>query len=134
MKCYMPVTGIVRIIYTLQYTPKTFYFPKTTTESYLQQAILDIIEMMKYPLKTLPLFHYVNATKNAINQIDHILQRITSQACLQNLPLHPMLPQSQNENIQHQQIISTSAPAPRVKTQELEPIPPPIEKCNGTWN
>ena len=43
MQCYMPATEIVRIIDTLQYIPKTFAFPKTATEDYLQQAIGDII-------------------------------------------------------------------------------------------
>ena len=73
--------------------------------------------------------------KKEINQIARILQRSTSQPRLQILPLPPMLPQSQNENIQHQKIISTSAPDlrvepvlqhPRVQIQESAPTPPPI--------
>ena len=43
MKCYMPTTGVVRITDTLQYIPKAFSFPKTTTEDYLQHDIGDII-------------------------------------------------------------------------------------------
>ena len=39
MQCYMPSNCIVRITDTLQYIPKAFYFPKTTTEDYLQQLI-----------------------------------------------------------------------------------------------
>ena len=39
MKCFMPAAGVVKIIDTLQYTPKAFAFPKTTIEDYLQQAI-----------------------------------------------------------------------------------------------
>ena len=39
MKFYMLATGIVRIADTLQYIPKEFAFPKTTTGDYLQQAI-----------------------------------------------------------------------------------------------
>ena len=35
IQCYMPATGIVRITYILQYIPKAFAFPKTTTEDYL---------------------------------------------------------------------------------------------------
>ena len=31
MQCYMPATGIVRIADTLQYIPKKFAFPTTTT-------------------------------------------------------------------------------------------------------
>ena len=92
MQCYMLVTGIVRITDTLQYTPKTFAFPKTTTEYYLQQAIGDIISIMKDPLKTLPLLSYGNATKNAINQIAHILNRSKYQPRLQILPLPHLLP------------------------------------------
>ena len=38
-QCYMPATIIVLITDTLQYIPKTFVSPKTTTEDYLQQAI-----------------------------------------------------------------------------------------------
>ena len=49
MQGYMPVTGIVRITYTLQYILKVFDIPTTTTENYLQQAIGDIIEIMKHP-------------------------------------------------------------------------------------
>ena len=83
MQGYNPRTGIVRITYTLQYTPKEFAFPKTTTKYYLQQAIGDIISMMKTPLKTLPLLSYRYAKKNEINQISHILQRSTSHPRLQ---------------------------------------------------
>ena len=43
MKCYMPKTGIVLITDTLQYIPKAFDFPKTTTEYDLQHAIVYII-------------------------------------------------------------------------------------------
>ena len=46
MQCYIPTTGIVRITYTLQYIPKAFSFPKTTTEDSLQQAIEDIIAII----------------------------------------------------------------------------------------
>ena len=35
MQCYMPTIVIVRITDTLQYIPKAFAFPKTTTEDYL---------------------------------------------------------------------------------------------------
>ena len=80
---------------------------------------------------------YGYATKNAINQISHILQRSTYQPRLKFLTLPPMLPHTQNENIQHQKIISTEAPAPRVETvsqpprvqtQESAPTPPPREQ------
>ena len=67
--------------------------------------------------------------KKEINQIARILQRSTSQPRLQILPLPPMLPQSQNENIQHQKIISTPAPDLRV-----EPVfqPPGVKKVFST--
>ena len=39
MQCYMPATGNVKTIDTLQYIPKAFASPKTTTEDDLQQAI-----------------------------------------------------------------------------------------------
>ena len=64
MQCYMPATGILRIIDTLQYIMKAFHLPKTTTEDYLQQAIGDIIEIMKDPPKTIPFLSYGDATKN----------------------------------------------------------------------
>ena len=136
IQCYMPPTVIIWITDTLQYIPRSFYLPKTTTEDYLQQAIGDIIEIMKDPSKTLPFLSYGGATKNAINQIFHIWQRSTSQTRLQIFPLPPMLPKSQNENIQHQKIIITPAPAPRVEpvsqrprvqTQDSAPTPPPRE-------
>ena len=43
IQCYMPAYGTVRITDTLQYILKEFAFPKTTTEDYFQQAIVDII-------------------------------------------------------------------------------------------
>ena len=42
MQCYMPATGIFIIVDALQYILKAFYFPKTTTEDYLQQSIGNI--------------------------------------------------------------------------------------------
>ena len=96
MKCYMPATGILRIKHTLQYIPKAFAFPETTTEDYLQQAIGDIFEIMKDPPKTLPFFYYVY-TKKGINIFLHILNRSTSQPRLQILPLQPLLPHTQSE-------------------------------------
>ena len=52
--------------------------------------------------------------KNSINQISHILQRSTSQPLLQNLPLPPMLSQSQNQNLLPPNIPKIPVPAPRV--------------------
>ena len=49
MQCYMPATDIVRITDKLQYIMKEFAFPKTTIEIYLQQAIVDIIEVLRDP-------------------------------------------------------------------------------------
>ena len=59
--------------------------------------------------------YYGDATKNAINQIPHILQRIISQPHLQILPLPPMLPQTQSGNLQLQNIPSIPVPDPRVE-------------------
>ena len=49
MHCDMPTTGIVSITDTLQYIPRAFVLPKTTTEDYIQQAIGYIIEIIRYP-------------------------------------------------------------------------------------
>ena len=131
----MPATVIVRITDTLQYTPKAFAFPKKPTEDDLRQEIGDIIAMMKNPPKTLTFWSYGDATKNAINQIAHILQRITDQPRIKNLLLPPMLQQSQNYFFQQPEITSIPEPTltvepvfqpPRVKTQESSPTPPPI--------
>ena len=111
----MPATGTLRITDTLQYIPKSFAFPKTTTEDYLQQFIGDIIAIMKGPSKKILFFSYGDATKNAINQIDHIFHRSTSQPRLQILPLPPMLPQPQSENLQLQNIPSIPVPYLRVE-------------------
>ena len=115
MQCYMPATSIVRITYTLRCILKGISFQKTTTEDYLHKAIEDIISIMKDSPKTLPFLSYGGATKNLINQISHIFQKITFQPRLQILPLPLMLPQTQSENIQHQNIPSIPVPAPRVK-------------------
>ena len=99
MQCYIPATGIVRIINSLKDTPKEFSFPKTSTEDYLIQAIGEIISMIKCPPKTPNFLSYGDATKNVINKISHNLQISTAQCSLQILPLPPMLPQIQNKNI-----------------------------------
>ena len=117
MQCYMPATAIVLITDTLQYTPKAFAFPKTTIEYYMKQSIGDTIVIMNFAPTTLPFLSYVDTTKTVINQILQIFQRSTFQPHLKTFPLPPILPQSQNDNIQHQNIISTPAPAPR-----LEPV------------
>ena len=93
--------------------------------------------MMKDPPKTLPLFSYGDVTKKAINFIDQILHRSTSQPRLQILPLPPMLPQNQSENIQLQnnpripvlalRVEPVSQP-PRVQTHQSSPIPTLREK------
>ena len=72
----MPVAYIVRITDTLQYIPKAFFFPNKTTEDYLQQAIGDIIAIIKYPPKTLPFLSYSNATTKSINQIAQIFREV----------------------------------------------------------
>ena len=64
MQCYMPATGIVRITDSLQYIPKEFSFPKTTTEYYLQQEIEDIIVIIRDPPNNIPFLSYGDATKN----------------------------------------------------------------------
>ena len=68
MLCYMPETGKVRITDTLQYIPKSFAFPKITTEEYRKQAIRDNIEIMKDPPKTPTFFPMVMQKKS--NQSD----------------------------------------------------------------
>ena len=82
MQCYIPATGIVRITDTLQYIPKAFVFPKTTTEDYLQQAIGDIIAIMKNPPKTLPFLSYI-ATFNATH---YNTLNLNSFSCAMNDP------------------------------------------------
>ena len=118
---------------SLKVYSKEFSSPKTTSEDYLQQSIWDTILILKDPPKTLTFVSYGYATKNAINKISHISQISTSHPCLQIVSLSLMLPPIQNENIQHQNTISTTAPtlrvdpvsqAPRVQTQDSAPTPP----------
>ena len=115
MQCYMRANGIVRITDTLKYIPKAFVLTYKTTEDNLQQAIGEIIEIMQDLLKTLSLFFYRDATKNPTNQIAQISQRSKAQPHLQNLPLPPMLPQSQNQNILPLKITNTPSPAPKAE-------------------
>ena len=101
IQCYILSTGIVRITDTLQYIPKACTFPNTNTENYLKQEIGDIIEIIKDPLR-IPLFLYYDvATKNAIDNTDHILQISTDQPRLHILQLPPMLLQSHNKKCYH---------------------------------
>ena len=129
----MPATGIVRITDTLQYIPKAFAFPKSTTENYLQQSNGDIISIMKDTPQDTSFLVLWWCNKNAINNITHILHISTSQPRLQTLPLPPLLPQTQSENLQLQNIPSILVPAlgvepvsqpPRVKNIQSEPTPP----------
>ena len=115
MQCYTPATNISRITDTLQYIPKTFAFPTTTTEDYLQQAIRDIIAITKDPRRHLIYCLMAMQQKNAINQIDHIFHRSISQPRLKNLPLPPLLPQNQSENLQLKNIPSIPVPALRLE-------------------
>ena len=89
---------------------------------------------MKEPLQTLPFLYYGDATKIAINHIAHILHRSTYQPRLKDLPLPPLLPQTQSENIQLQNIprIPVLIPGVRLVLQPLivqriqsEPTSPP---------
>ena len=59
----MPTTEILFITDTLQYIPNAFALTRINTEDDSQQAIVDIITMIQYPLKTLPLLSYGDATK-----------------------------------------------------------------------
>ena len=68
-----------------------------------------------------------------IGQIYCILQQSTAQPCFQILPLPPMLPQSQIQNISPPKTTNTPALAPRVepvvkplrvKTMIIAPISP----------
>ena len=72
--------------------------------------------------------------KNAINNIDRIFNRSTSQPRLKILPLSPLLPQTQNENFQDYNIPSIPLAAPKVepvlqplmvKLIDPAPTPPP---------
>ena len=90
---------------------------------------------MKNPLNTLPFLSYGDAKKNAINQISHIFHRSTYQPHLQILPLPILLPQTQNKNLQLQNIPIIPVPdprlepvlkPPRVQLIQPAPIPPTI--------
>ena len=82
------------------------------------------------PPKTLPLLSYGDVTKNTINQISHTFQRSTDQPRINFLPLPPILPQSQNENLQPPEINSIPALSPMV-----EPVLQPLRvKIQDTAN
>ena len=55
IKFYMKVTAVIRVTNTLQYIPKRFMFPTTTTGDYLLQAVGDILTLLKY-IPTILLF------------------------------------------------------------------------------
>ena len=88
---------------------------------------------MLYPPKKLTLLYYRDATKNVINSIAHIIQRIKAQPLLIVLPLSPMFPQSQTQDPSPPIITHPPAPAPslesvvqppRVKTPTTSPASP----------
>ena len=121
IKCYMPAAVIVRVTDKLLYILKAFSFLKTNTEDCLQQVIIDIIEIIKDPPKTIYFLSYGDSTTNVINQIAHILQRSAVQPRLKILPLPPMLPHIHNKNILTPKITSTPSPPLRV-----EPVAQPL--------
>ena len=114
MQCYIPKTGIVRITDTLQYIPKSFASPKTTTEDYLQQDVSNILAIIQEPPNALPFISYVYATNNVINQIARILHSSTTQPRLTILPLPPMLPTVLIPTPLSTPITRPDTPAPRV--------------------
>ena len=67
--------------------------------------------------------------QNVINHIAHIMHRITSQSRLKILPLPPMLPQTQSENLELQNIPSIPVPAPRVEPFSQNPMVQTIQSA-----
>ena len=120
----MPTTEIARITDKLQYIPKSFTFPKITTEYYIRQNISYIIAIIKDLPKTLPFLSYGDPNNNAINQISHIFHISISQPCFPILHVLPMLTQIYTQVPFLDIINHPAAPAAR-----LEPVvqPPRVQ-------
>jgi hypothetical protein len=78
VKCYIPNTGRVRDVDTLEFFPKQFPFPAVTTEDYLKQAVADILSLLKNQSSALPSLEYDAATENVLVQIATLLGRVAT--------------------------------------------------------
>ena len=77
VKCYIPASGRVRDVDTLQFFPTTIPFPKIDPIDYLTQAASDIVVLLQQPTTNLPFLSYGDKTKNALLQIATLLGRAT---------------------------------------------------------
>ena len=73
MKCFIPTTGKVRDVDTLQFFPKAIPFPAISTDDNLCQAATDIIHLLKHTPTTLPYLQYGDKTKNALTLLATLL-------------------------------------------------------------
>ena len=70
VRCYLPPTGGVRNVDTVQFFPKHVKFPKVTTEDMLLQSATDILTVLQTPPPSLiPKLHYGDDVRHTIDQL-----------------------------------------------------------------
>jgi hypothetical protein len=112
VKCYIPATGRVRDVDTLEFFPKQFPFPAVTTEDYLKQAAADIISLLQNQNSALPSLEYGAPTQNALVQIATLLGRAAT------APELPTIRQVVSADTNPLQVIH---PAPNTPPEEVLP-------------
>ena len=76
VKCYVPSTNTEIIADTVQFIPEHVPIPIATTESFLRQAVADIVTLLKTENKlNLPMSQYGDNTRNAVDKIASLLNR-----------------------------------------------------------
>ena len=76
VRCYLPSTGGVRDVDTVQFFPKRINFPTVTTEDMLIQSATGILTVLQTPPPSLvPKLHYGDNVRNAIGQLARLLHR-----------------------------------------------------------
>lgn len=77
--CFIPKTRAERITDTVTYIPANIPIPQFTAQDHLQQALDNILNIIKNPPKNMPFLTSGDNTTNALRIIAEILNRNTSQ-------------------------------------------------------
>jgi hypothetical protein len=113
VQCYMPTTGRVRDVDTVEFFPTIIPFPTITTADYLKQAATDIVTILRNPSNDLPSLSFGDDTTNALVQIAQLLGRATLP------PATPVDPPRVPTPVEH--TVPSPVHPPRVAT----PVSPP---------
>ncbi len=89
--CYIPKTRSERITDTVTYIPSKIPIPAFDANAHLQQALDDILHIIKNPPKNMPFLTAGDEINNAIRLVAELLQRSTARQSQFNEKLDPNL-------------------------------------------